>query len=1364
MPPQLLHHLGDEPIYCEVVHNPDDDVYSGSDDERYEGPLHRRLHIEKKAIDFLTGHVPVLLSARLRGPFDSQHWNNPWRSRRATTQFEYFESQTTRSNPPVEREAGHGPDEALDEPLPNTQGTSLYPLPSPEITNPPSARKNPYMEEDEYNRVKTWRETVKGTSVSRDPFWLSQQDENSDDVSITRKRPADQQWLHKRQNKKRKPAGTRQSPPEESPSQAASKMRKFQTRQPQLATLSIHTSSAHEDELATSVNTRRATVTPLYANRNIGTPHSRRIERRSPHRKLRLRETESSEDELSMPSTTPTHKAARSYAEHSKTPKDDGSPRRPTTKSTSQFRDNCDPSNKSRSRFEKIQASQSSVRQRSSIDATRRLSQEAARLAVEASCSIGKIPGPAATKNTKPLQTEEVDTSSATIQPQTHANALADTSLSQQDNSFCFHKRVKSPVEIPDPCHSPKDPKGGTTSLLPVHSQVAAAAVGQMEGEHYASHDDDDNDDGASVSPSSVNAMGVDINAKQQIPYESAYESGDIIDAQVPKQIQSVDEVMEDEELAREDENDKTDDLKVVDVTRVDVAATRKPESVHELESNNEAVATGRPQLTFQHGNQSDPEWTTYLNTQDLPSTSATTKAVLEDAHGIQVVEQGIDDSSDLEWSSYVETQDPSAVSPEAKEIREAAQGSPHTVYQAPDDHIDAEWTAHLNTQDSINENVVSEEAGDVLVIEQGLDGTCDLDWSTFVNTQDQSAAPELLHVNLESNYENAMDANLTNPANCKPISGNDDDSDSDWSTCRSASSQVDGDQTDDTRHDPPPEATQDVKSSQASVDSIIDVYADIEQPSGVFGQGKCSIVSNESLQDIVISMPKPNAVEEFKPGQEKGETVTDSTCATPIVIEDAKDNNTEGSLTNAGNFDETTTSMEPRQTTADSMLDETVSGIEPQEVQNQPSIDWQTLQAAESGANSIVDFSLLDQTTTSLEPPNLQSPWSIEALTGLHMPQDPCNETKLNTDSAIVDATTTSTDPLEIQSPWTKETGIGSHQPVAQDAVENGTPSNGSCTALNLSANKVLPFSQPPQSPWMAHTPAHSSLPTPDFTISIKAFSDFATPSPTKKRASFNGSILRDRFKTRLFQKPNRRVHFAPLTNDEDAGNMEVDQEDDDTIYIEEIISGGHKTGNVRVPRPVVRAASPPPKDVSSAEVGGLLDHDSKFAKHFEAMAKRKKNPPRVALRLLPSDSQQTTASQGVGAMAETFIQASQIMKNTLNMTEVDAAETRAADEDHDLSTAKGLITNTRDSIENQENQENVEPVDDVSAVLDNLGEFLDDTWGVGLGAEVEGGEEEETRDQPQPRVPQCKQGARGVFDIVGDPLMALNINVWAD
>ncbi|KUI67823.1 hypothetical protein VM1G_03476 [Cytospora mali] len=1363
MPPQSLHHLGDEPIYCEAVHNPDDDVYSGSDDEHYDGPLHRRLHIEKKAIDFLAGHAPVLLSARLRGPFDSQHWNNPWRSRRATTQLKIFGSQTTRSNLPAQRPGGHGPDEALDEPLPNTQGTSLYPLPSPEITNPPSARKNPYMEEDEYNRVSTWRETVKDTSVPRDPFWLSQQDEDSDDVSVTRKRPADQRWLHKRQNKKQKPAGTRKSSPEESPSQAASKMRKFQTRQPQLATLSRkHTSSAHEDELATIMNTRKATVTPLFANRNIGTPQSRRIERRSPHRKLRLRETESSEDELSMPSTTPTHKAARSYAEKSKIPKDDGSPRRPMTKSTFQFRDNCEPAGQSRTRFEQTQASQLSVRQRPSNDATRGLSQEAARLGVEASCSISKSLDPDATKNSKPLQTEEPDTSSATMQPQAYANALADTSLSQQDNSFCFHKRAKSPVEIPDLCHTPKDPRGRTTSLLPVHSQLAAAAVGQMDGEHYASHEDDDDDDDASVSPRSVNAMEVDFNAKQQIPYESAFESEEVIDAHVSKQIQSVDEGIEDEELARDEEDDKTDDFKVVDVTRVDVAATRKPESVHELESNNEAVAIERPQLTFQHGNQSDPEWTTYLITQDLPSTSATTKAVLEDAHGIPVVEQGIDDSSDLEWSSYVETQDPSAVSPGAEDIREGAQGSPHAVDQGPDEYTDPEWTTHLNTQDPIKRNFVSEEAGDVLVVEQGLDGTCDLDWSTFVNTQDLSAAPELQHVDLESNYEDAMDANLTNPTNCMPISGNDDDSDKDWSTCRSASSQVDGDQTDDTRHDPiPPEATQDVKPPQASVESIIDAYADIEQLSGLFGQGKCGIVSNESLQDVVISMPRPNAVEEFKPGQEKGETGTNSNCTMPMVIEHAKDNNTEGSLINAGSFDEIASSMESRQTIADSMLDEGASGIEPQEVQYQPSLDLQTPQAAENGANLNVDSNLLDQTTAGFEPPNLQSSWLIEAVAGLQMPQGPFNEWELHTNSAIVDVTTTSTDPLEIQSPWTKETGVGSHQPAAQDAAGDGTPSNGSCTALKLPADKVLPFSKPPQSPWMAHTPAHSNLPTPDFTISIKAFSDFATPSPTKKRASFNRSILRDRFKTRLFQKPNRRVHFAPLPGDKDAGNIEVDQKDDDTIYIEEDVSyfdpGGHKPRTVRGPKPVVRAASPPPKDVSSAEVGGLLDHNSKFAKHFEAMAKRKKNPPRVALRLLPSDSQQTTASQGVGAMAEAFIQASQTMKNAFNMTEVDAAETKAADEEHDLSTDKGFEFNTMDSIENQENQENVEPVDDVSAVLDNLGEFLDDTWGVGLGAGVEGGAEEETREQPQPRMPQ-------VLDIVGDPMLALNINVWAD
>lgn len=1338
MPAQSLHHLGDEPIYCEAVHDPEDDVYSGSDDDHYEGKLHRRLHIEKKAIDFLNGHVPVLLSARLQGPFDRQHWNNPWLSRRATGQVEHPGTQTTLSNLPVGNIGGHGLDQVAEGNLPNTQGTSLYPLPSPEITNPPSARKNPYMEEENYNRIKTWREAVKGISTSRDPFWLSQQGD-SDDGSVMRKRSADQQWLHKRETKRRKPTDERTSPPDESPSQAASKLRKYETRRPQLVSLPAQSPSAHEDELATGVNTRNVTVASRRANRHLSTPRSRRIEQRSPHRKLRLQEAGSSEDELSMPSTTPTRKAGLSFAEKPKTPMIDGSPKRPKTATMNVFHshNSCEQADQGRTQVQQIQASQLSARQRSSIDAARRLAKYAARIGVQAAGSLGDSPRQEATKTIEPVQNKKVETGPATEKPRTYIEKLADITLSQRDNSFLFHKRAKSPANISASRPSSEDLKNGTNprpSSRP--SCVDDAAVRPMDVEYRASHDEE-KDDGDSFISDPASAVDENSNTKRQTLCEHVDNSEENVDAYVAKPFQTGGGVMESNATVRKDEDDKIHGPEVMDVTRVDedleavvdveVTSISGSARARELERNREAMDTERPRVLVQDEvcALSDPDWSTCLNTQDLSSTSTTTAAVPEDAPGNPMVEQDIDDPSDSDWSSYVDTQDLSAVSPAAGVLRKDAQSVPSVVYQGADDRAD-------------------------------------LVWSTFSNTQDQSAAAEPQHEDPESEYEDAMDLKFTNPVNCTPIVEDEDDSSSEWSTYRGASSPIDGEQNGDTSHKPVPlEAPQDANPSQASVGSIIDAYADTEQLPEIFGPGGDSNAPDESHQHINMSVSNSDTAEETSAAQKEGKMAMLPILTTPLEIVEAKDDSTENSMT-----DETTVSIELRKMADADMSDEAATSVELRQDQSQPNIDSQTPQAAENDAKTTADPSFLDQTPASVEPPHSQSPWAKEAGPGLQVAQAPGTEAQPDADRGIVGGTTTNTEPLEMQSPWTKEIVIGPHQPATKPAYVTDTPFDGSSSTLSILAGKALPFSQPPQSAWTTHTPTHSDVPTPDFTVSIKAFSDFATPSPTKKRTSFNGSILRNQCKTSLFQKPKRRVHFAPLPGEEEAGSIEVGQTGDDTIYVEEEVSyctpSGRKTGTIGVPRPATRGASPPPMDVSSAEVGGILDHDPKFAKHFEAVAKRKKNTPRKALRLLPSDSQQTTtASQGVEAMAEAFIQASQTRRKALEMPETCAAENTGPDEGHDSPNAKSFSPMSM-SVHHMEGQENAEPVDDVSAVLDNLEEFLDDTWGIGLGADVEGAEDTQT--QSHAKIPQGSNGAQGVFDMVGDPMMALHTNVWAD
>ncbi|KAK4175703.1 hypothetical protein QBC36DRAFT_301738 [Triangularia setosa] len=74
-------HFGDQDIYCEANHEPDDILYIGSDDDEYESPGERRERIEAQACRYLQGKRLHLISASLSGPFTkASGWTNPWRS------------------------------------------------------------------------------------------------------------------------------------------------------------------------------------------------------------------------------------------------------------------------------------------------------------------------------------------------------------------------------------------------------------------------------------------------------------------------------------------------------------------------------------------------------------------------------------------------------------------------------------------------------------------------------------------------------------------------------------------------------------------------------------------------------------------------------------------------------------------------------------------------------------------------------------------------------------------------------------------------------------------------------------------------------------------------------------------------------------------------------------------------------------------------------------------------------------------------------------------------------------------------------------------------------------------------------------
>ncbi|KXX82558.1 hypothetical protein MMYC01_201216 [Madurella mycetomatis] len=143
-----------QPIYCEALHNPDDVICPGSDDEAYRSPTDRRMRYEAQAQRFLEGKPIFLLSASLRGPFDRKSgWINPWRSKSASRT-----KSVRRRRPPASRRATVEQNESS-----NAPDSSPYNLPTPENKSvlPCNTNTSPrYMDDESFSRVWDWRDRV----------------------------------------------------------------------------------------------------------------------------------------------------------------------------------------------------------------------------------------------------------------------------------------------------------------------------------------------------------------------------------------------------------------------------------------------------------------------------------------------------------------------------------------------------------------------------------------------------------------------------------------------------------------------------------------------------------------------------------------------------------------------------------------------------------------------------------------------------------------------------------------------------------------------------------------------------------------------------------------------------------------------------------------------------------------------------------------------------------------------------------------------------------------------------------------------------------------------------------------------------
>lgn len=1193
--------LGDEPLYYEVDHN--SVIYSGSENDYYEAPETRRLRIEAKAVQFLNGNVPYLLSAGLRGPFNKESWTNPWRSKRAERQSNSTQTGREPSVKAVEAARADATDIDHDN-LPNTQGTSLYPLPSPETTNPPSARKQPQLEEEEgeFDWIKQWRDKVdtEESSTRVDPFRAPRHDAYSD-ASSTNKRPANDEWLRKDDPKKRKPTNTMKSLQAESPSRTAAQTRNKGKSGPQ-------SSTPNYDMLPLQEAITSSTAISAFAKRSETTRNLSRVARNRFQNSHHSKVDTDSEDELSMSSTTP--------------------PRQPSSLSTGTA-----PSH--------------------GYSPTRR----------------GKR-----TKRTKEPALQDVAEPGEINEPSVLRSKSREASLgpsrvsrakvmhhSQQDSSFCFHhvKTQGPPNQVQQSVAMEKQFKESINSFSA--SQPPAALIAAKHADHGQRDTGADDEQKCDDKPD-LDAMVVDTPDLMPRPHD--YGTNMAV-------------------LGQGDERQKTDP---------GIVSKTDPRA-------NSVLRHGECQVTR------------------LDMLSKTD----DGAHQTSPI-AGIDTST--EWSTYINTQDLSIVSAEASQEKQdhdevlGAEG-------VPGDESDSDWATVVTNEDLPMSGSDSGNAAEVetcsFVFELGPSAGSQSEWSTFLNTPNLSAA-SLQQPENSGFRRGTMDEVLEN------------DSDSDWSTCMSASSQIEMDLTGNTSHEPSFADLNDValeKSPQVSSNSIVALHAE------GFEGSPCQDISHmQTSGDAVVktsAMGTDPELEYTDPSKshDNGHSnlqVQQEPAGCPGID---RSENLQSPVIATGLSSEATSNEINEESRLPSEGEITVALKIPERVIDVP---------CATGCINV------ETTVNSIEQQEYQSPWTKYSALDHHR------------EDITLDYVAAGQAAPQDQSPWSKELTEMSIEKLQLAQRGDGDRSN-----LSSLAGQALALFSTPQTPWMGE-----KLPSPDFSLSVKRFSDFMKPSPTKKRFSPSQSILRSPsfgsnilFKTSAPSKRRRHVTFAPLPDEGTTDTLDTGTQDGSSVYVEEDVSyfdlQGKKTATVRVTRPTTRPASPPPREAEFVEAGNMPDHDHKFAKHFEAMSKRQKNPGQRAPRLLPSDSPQTNSSQEVGAMAEAFIQASQTRRKGLESDAIPVSppaqvliEGRATDLPATPRGAVGL-----------EDQENTVPVDDVSAVLDNLGDFLDNTWGINLSMDEDQLAEPKSQQAVQ-MAPNSSQ--RSASNHSGDPMWALNVNVWAD
>ncbi|KAJ4317853.1 hypothetical protein N0V84_007128 [Fusarium piperis] len=193
---------GEDTIYCEATCVPEDVLYEGSDDEDYDNPISRKLRYEEAGQRYLDGKTPFLITASLKGPFDTKsgRWVNPWRSKHRTAGT----FQGVRTSPgKLLRSAQVKRNKSIPETVLTAPNDSLEcHLPSPESLKQASvAEGHAYLEEDELAKVQEWRKTIEPGDAARDRFWTSTPQSS---LSARKRKAKGSSWLKHLATKRRR--------------------------------------------------------------------------------------------------------------------------------------------------------------------------------------------------------------------------------------------------------------------------------------------------------------------------------------------------------------------------------------------------------------------------------------------------------------------------------------------------------------------------------------------------------------------------------------------------------------------------------------------------------------------------------------------------------------------------------------------------------------------------------------------------------------------------------------------------------------------------------------------------------------------------------------------------------------------------------------------------------------------------------------------------------------------------------------------------------------------------------------------------------------------------------------------------------